>query len=72
MARIIFLNPFSRSEITGGIKTAHRHADLLTEMGFDAYVYQRDGGLPGSIARRNCSPAANRRRRAAIGLSSNE
>ena len=43
MARIIFLNPFSRTEITGGIKTAHRHAELLCEMGFDAYVYQPEG-----------------------------
>jgi Glycosyl transferases group 1 len=43
MARIIFLNPFARTEITGGIKTAHRHAELLSEMGFDAYVYQPDG-----------------------------
>ena len=43
MARIIFLNPFAKTEITGGIKTAHRHAELLDEMGFDAYVYQPDG-----------------------------
>jgi glycosyltransferase involved in cell wall biosynthesis len=43
VARIVFLNPFSRSEITGGIKTAHRHAELLAEMGFDSWVHQPDG-----------------------------
>ena len=43
VARIIFLNPFAKTEITGGIKTAHRHAELLVEMGFDAYVHQPDG-----------------------------
>ena len=43
MARIIFLCPFAKSEITGGIKTAYRHAELLSELGFDAAVYQPDG-----------------------------
>ena len=43
MGRIVFLNPFTRTEISGGIKTAYRHAELLTEMGFDACVYQPEG-----------------------------
>ena len=43
MGRIVFLNPFVRTEISGGIKTAYRHAELLIEMGFDACVYQPDG-----------------------------
>jgi glycosyltransferase involved in cell wall biosynthesis len=43
VGRIVFLNPFARTEISGGIKTAHRHAELLAEMGFDAYVYQPEG-----------------------------
>ena len=43
MARIIFLAPFAKTEITGGIKTAYRHAELLAELGFDAFVYQPDG-----------------------------
>ncbi len=43
MGRIVFLNPFAKTEISGGIKTAYRHAELLTEMGFDACVYQPDG-----------------------------
>lgn len=43
MGRIVFLNPFVRTEISGGIKTAYRHAELLTEMGFDACVYQPEG-----------------------------
>ena len=43
MGRIVFLNPFAKTEISGGIKTAYRHAELLTEMGFDACVYQPEG-----------------------------
>lgn len=43
MGRIVFLNPFTRTEISGGIKTAYRHAELLAEMGFDASVYQPEG-----------------------------
>ena len=43
MGRIVFLNPFVRTEISGGIKTAYRHAELLTEMGIDACVYQPEG-----------------------------
>ena len=43
MARIIFLCPFAKNEITGGIKTAYRQAELLAELGFDAWVYQPEG-----------------------------
>jgi len=43
VARIVFLIPFAKTEITGGIKTVHRHAELLTELGFDAWVFQPDG-----------------------------
>jgi glycosyltransferase involved in cell wall biosynthesis len=43
VARIIFLAPFRKNEISGGIKTFHRHAELLGEIGFDAWVYQPDG-----------------------------
>jgi hypothetical protein len=43
VGRIVFLNPFSRTAISGGIKTAYRHVELLTEMGFDAFVYQPEG-----------------------------
>lgn len=43
MARIIFLLPYVKHEITGGIKTTYRHAELLAELGFDAVVYQPDG-----------------------------
>lgn len=43
MGRIVFLSPFVRTEISGGIKTAYRHAELLTEMGFHACVYQPEG-----------------------------
>jgi Glycosyl transferases group 1 len=43
VGRIVFLNPFAKTEISGGIKTAYRHAELLTDMGFDAWVYQPEG-----------------------------
>jgi glycosyltransferase involved in cell wall biosynthesis len=41
--RIVFLCPFAKHEITGGIKTIHRQAALLSEAGFEACVYQPDG-----------------------------
>ena len=43
VARIVFLAPFRKHEISGGIKTFHRHAELLAEIGFDAWVYQPEG-----------------------------
>ena len=43
MGRIVFLAPFVKTEISGGIKTAYRQAELLTETGFDACVYQPEG-----------------------------
>jgi hypothetical protein len=43
MRRIVFLSPFARSEITGGIKIVYRHAELLTQSGFDASVWQPEG-----------------------------
>jgi len=43
VARIIFLCPFAKNEITGGIKTAYRQVELLAELGFDACVYQPEG-----------------------------
>jgi Glycosyl transferases group 1 len=43
VARIIFLAPFAKNEITGGVKTFYRHAELLTQLGFDAAVFQPDG-----------------------------
>jgi hypothetical protein len=43
MGRIIFVNPFSKSLITGGIKTTYSHAALLDELGFATAVFQPDG-----------------------------
>jgi glycosyl transferase family 1 len=43
VARIIFLCPFSRTELTGGIKIAYRHAEILAQAGLDAFVYQPEG-----------------------------
>jgi glycosyltransferase involved in cell wall biosynthesis len=43
VARIIFLCPFARDELTGGIKTAYRQVELLSDLGFDASVYQPEG-----------------------------
>jgi glycosyltransferase involved in cell wall biosynthesis len=41
--RVIYLNFFSRQEITGGIKIAYRCAELLKDSGYDAAVWQPDG-----------------------------
>jgi len=41
--RIIYLNPFEKSEISGGIKTAYRHVELLREIGYDVYIWQPSG-----------------------------
>ncbi|MDB5644042.1 MAG: uncharacterized protein JWN07_3359 [Hyphomicrobiales bacterium] len=43
MRRIIYLNPFSATNITGGIKTAHRQVELLCELGYSAFVWQPAG-----------------------------
>jgi glycosyltransferase involved in cell wall biosynthesis len=43
MGRIIFLNPFLKTLITGGIKVCYSHAELLAELGFDVTVFQPDG-----------------------------
>ncbi len=43
MRRIVFLCPFSRTDITGGIKTLYRHAELLTQSGLDARIWQPEG-----------------------------
>lgn len=43
MARIIYLCPFPSDAVTGGVKTAYRHVELLLEMGYDAWVWQPAG-----------------------------
>lgn len=43
MGRIIYLCPFPKNAITGGIKTAYRHVELLSELGYDAHVWQPEG-----------------------------
>jgi glycosyltransferase involved in cell wall biosynthesis len=43
MGRIVFLNPFPKDEIGGGIKTTYRQAEMLLQMGFDAIVVQPEG-----------------------------
>jgi hypothetical protein len=43
MARIVFLNPNPRHLVSGGVKTIYRQAEMLTELGFDAHVFQPDG-----------------------------
>ena len=43
MTRIVFLAPFAKAEISGGIKTVYRHAEMLAQLGFDAGVYQPEG-----------------------------
>src|SRR5882672_2072883 len=43
MSRIVFMNPNPRTLISGGVKTVYRQAELLTELGLDAFVFQPDG-----------------------------
>lgn len=43
MPRIVFLNPFSKHEISGGIKTTYHHAGFLCDSGMDVCVYSPDG-----------------------------
>lgn len=43
MRRVVFLSPFSCVDITGGIKTVYRHAELLTQSGLNACVWQPEG-----------------------------
>jgi hypothetical protein len=43
MSRIIYLCPFPDNVITGGVKTAYRHVELLVGMGYDAWVWQPQG-----------------------------
>ena len=43
MGRIIYLCPFPKNVITGGVKTAYRHVELLVEMGYDSWVWQPEG-----------------------------
>jgi Glycosyl transferases group 1 len=43
MARVIFLNPNPRNLIAGGVKTVYRQAEVLSELGIQAYVFQPDG-----------------------------
>lgn len=43
MRRVIYLSPFARTEITGGIKTVFRHVELLRAMGIEASVCAPDG-----------------------------
>lgn len=41
--RIVFLNFFSRQEITGGIKVSYRCVEMLAEAGYEAAVWQPAG-----------------------------
>ena len=43
MGQIIFVNPFAKAQVTGGIKTTYNHAELLRELGFNTTVYQPHG-----------------------------
>jgi hypothetical protein len=35
MGQIFFVNPFAKTQVTGGIKTIYNHAKLLRELGFN-------------------------------------
>jgi glycosyltransferase involved in cell wall biosynthesis len=43
MGRIIFINPFASTRISGGIKATYQHAELLTELGYQVIVFQPSG-----------------------------
>jgi hypothetical protein len=43
MGQIVFLNPYAKTEISGGIKTCYIHAELLKALGFTVSVFQPDG-----------------------------
>src|SRR5216684_3721774 len=43
MGQIVFINPFAKTRISGGIKATYHHAELLTELGFGVTVFQPDG-----------------------------
>jgi len=43
MGRIIFINPFASTRISGGIKSTYQHAELLTELGYTVVVFQPAG-----------------------------
>ena len=45
MARIVYLS-WPATEISGGIKAAFQHVELLVEAGLDAVVASQDGALP--------------------------
>ena len=43
MGRVIFINPFASTRISGGIKSTYQHAELLTELGYTVVVFQPAG-----------------------------
>ncbi|HSV36047.1 MAG TPA: glycosyltransferase [Ramlibacter sp.] len=46
MARIVYLS-WPATEVSGGIKAAFQHVELLGEAGMDAVIASQDGALPG-------------------------
>jgi len=43
VSKIIFLNPFSPTAISGGIKVTYQHAAILAELGHDVSIFQPAG-----------------------------
>jgi hypothetical protein len=41
--RIVFIAPFPKAQVSGGIKTVYRHAEILAGAGFQTFIYQPDG-----------------------------
>jgi len=56
MGRIIFINPFASTRISGGIKSTYQHAELLTELGYRLSCSSPPGRRPGAarICARSC------------------
>ena len=62
MGRIIFLNCFPRTYVSGGIKTMYQHASLLRRAGFPVQVLQADGAptwLSSDMTRLVCETIAD-------------
>jgi glycosyltransferase involved in cell wall biosynthesis len=58
-SRIIFLNPFAKTVISGGIKVMFGQAEILESMGFDASVYSPDGHPSWMSSRARLFPGAD-------------
>lgn len=43
MKSIVYVSPYRRTEVSGGIKVCFQHVEMLNALGFRAFVYSPDG-----------------------------